>query len=395
MRYVGIDIGADKHVVGVIDDEGVVVTKATPFAEDIGGYQRLFELLGGAEDTLVVMEATGHYWQNLFGALVGSGFAVALVNPLRTQRFAEEDLLRAKTDSIDAVMLARFAREKRPAPTRIADEATLELRELVRMRDRYMQDLGDRVRQVHRLVDLGFPEFSRFVSDLGSALATTLLRKCPTAAEFRKQSARKLGELVYDGRHAVGVELARDLIETAKTSVGRHHGPTYKQQVEDLCEDIDTLRRRIRRIDHDLGDKVDRDEIAKLLKTIDGIGDNTAARIVAELGDPSDFKSAAALAAYVGVAPRVSQSGKRVPKHGSIHRFGDAKLRAKLWMPILTAVRKNAWLRAFYERLIERGKLPKVALTAAMRKMLTAIYSVAKNRRPFVPMLPAAAPATT
>jgi len=257
------------------------------------------------------------------------------------------------------------------------------------MRDRYMQDLGDRVRQVHRLVDLGFPEFFRFVSDLGSALATTLLRKCPTAAEFRKQSARKLGELVYDGRHAVGVELARDLIETAKTSVSRHHGATYKQQIEDLCEDIDTLRRRIRRIDHDLGDKVDRDEIAKLLKTIDGIGDNTAARIVAELGDPSEFKSAAALAAYVGVAPRVSQSGKRVPKHGPIHRFGDAKLRAKLWMPILTAVRKNAWLRAFYERLLERGKPPKVALTAAMRKMLTAIYSVAKNRRPFVAMLSA------
>lgn len=94
------------------------------------------------------------------------------------------------------------------------------------------------------------------------------------------------------------------------------------------------------------------------------------------------------------MVPRISHSGKRTPKHGSIHPTGHAGLRAKLWMPVLTAVRKNAWLRAFYERLIARGKLPKVAMTAAIRKLLAAVYSVAKNRKPFVPMLPPNEPAT-
>jgi transposase len=54
-------------------------------------------------------------------------------------------------------------------------------------------------------------------------------------------------------------------------------------------------------------------------------------------------------------------------------------------MPTLTAVQKNAWLKAHYKRLRARGKLPKVALVACMRKLLTAVYSVAKHRRPFVP----------
>jgi transposase len=54
-------------------------------------------------------------------------------------------------------------------------------------------------------------------------------------------------------------------------------------------------------------------------------------------------------------------------------------------MPTLTAVRKNPWLRAFYQGLRARGKLPKIALVAAMRKLLTAVYSVAKHRRPFIP----------
>jgi hypothetical protein len=56
-------------------------------------------------------------------------------------------------------------------------------------------------------------------------------------------------------------------------------------------------------------------------------------------------------------------------------------------MPVLTAVRKNPWLRAYYDGLIARGKLPKVALVAAMRKLLHAVYSVAIHRRPFVPRL--------
>ena len=64
---------------------------------------------------LVAMEATGHAWQNLFAVLVAEGFAVALLNPMRTRRFAGEDLPRPKTDAIDAVGIARFAAQKRPA----------------------------------------------------------------------------------------------------------------------------------------------------------------------------------------------------------------------------------------------------------------------------------------
>jgi transposase len=48
-------------------------------------------VLGGATDALVAMEATGHYWKNLFAALGAAGFAVALLNPLLTRRFAGED----------------------------------------------------------------------------------------------------------------------------------------------------------------------------------------------------------------------------------------------------------------------------------------------------------------
>lgn len=387
MRFIGIDIASEKHTVAVVDPEGVVLRKPVVFTEDREGYDKLLGIVGNAEDALVAMEATGHYWQNVFFELVTAGFKVSLVNPLRTRRFADVDLERTKTDAIDALAIANFAAQRKPAPTPIPDEATQDLRELVRLRDRWMQELGDHVRQLHRLVDLAFPEFTRHVRTLDSELATALLSKWPTAAQFAKQSPRRIAALVYDGRHEVGEELATALVSAARKSVGKHHREAYQIQVETLCEDITTLRRRLRSFDKRITSALEQHEVGKLLTTIDGLGPTTAARLVAELGDIAAFRDVGALAAYVGVVPALRQSGKRNPTRASISPIGNGRLRSKLWMPTLTAVRKNLWLKAFYERLLARGKLPKVALIAAMRKLLAAVLSVAKNRRAFVPQL--------
>jgi len=389
MRYIGIDIASEKHAVAVVDEAGDVQVKATTFTENAEGYEKLFTAIGPPTDALVALEATGHYWKNLFAALASKGFAVALLNPLRTKRFAEEDLTRTKTDAIDAVGIARFAAQKRPAATRLPDAATEELRELVRHRDRLVQDFGDRTRQLHRLVDLGFPELTRYIRSLDSELATAVLRDYPTAEAFRSVTISKLSRLTYDGRHKVGEELARDLIAAAKTSVGRHHGHAYRLQARHTCEDMDLLRRRIRDLEADIERHLRDHEVGTLLTTIDGIGPQTAARMIAEVGDPASFKSGDALASYVGLVPALKQSGKRQGNRAGLTPIGNADLRAKLWMPTLTAVSRNPWLRAYYLRLRANGKLPKVALIAAMRKLVTAIYSVAKHRRPFVPHLPA------
>lgn len=390
MRCAGIDIASEMHVAAVVDEASQVVVRPTAFGEDAAGYARLRELLGSPQDLLVAMEATGHYWQNLFAYLAAEGFAVALLNPLRTRRFAGEELERAKTDAIDALGIARFAAQKHPAATRLPDSATQELRELVRLRDRLRQDFDDRVRQLHRLVDLGFPEFTRYVRTLDSELATAILHDYPTAAAFQGVALRRLAALRYDGRHRVGEDLARTLLEVARTSVGRHHGPAYRVQVRYVCEDLDLLRRRLRELDRDLEHTLREHEVGTLLTTIDGIGSQTAARLVGELGDPAHFHSGAALVSYVGLVPGTNRSGKRQSQRAPLSPIGHARLRRALWMPTLTAVRKNPWLKAYYEHLCSTGKPPKVALVACMRKLLLAVYSVAKHRKPFVPMLAAA-----
>ena len=197
MRFAGVDIASETHVVAVVSDDDAISVKPTSFTEDAEGYRKLFDVLGAPGDLLVAMEATGHYWKNLFAALAAAGYAVALINPLRTHRFAAEDLERTKTDAIDALGIARFAAQKRPASTQLPDAVTEELRELVRLRERLVQDFGDRLRQLHRVVDLGFPEFTRYVHSLDSQLASTILHDYPTAAAFHGVSVKRLATLRY------------------------------------------------------------------------------------------------------------------------------------------------------------------------------------------------------
>ena len=143
---------------------------------------------------------------------------------------------------------------------------------------------------------------------------------------------------------------------------------------------------KVRRVHRSLGQH----RVGQLLTTIEGIGPNTAARVIAEVNLLA-FRDASALAAYVGVAPSVNQSGKRIPQRGGLHSVGHARLRAKLWMPTLRAVSHNAWLKHFYDGLVARGKPKKLALVAAMRKLLSAMLSVARSGKPFEPRLPEAA----
>jgi transposase len=383
VRYIGIDVGSRTHVVAVVDESLRVLRKPTAFAEDANGYAILRDVLGSRDDALVVMEATGHYGRNLLKTIDGWGFLSAVINPLRTRRFAEEDLARTKTDSIDAIGLARFGAVKRPPPTSSPDQATDHLREMVRLRERLVQDSGDRLRQLHRMVDLCFPELTRHVRGLDSQLAQSILGEYPTASAIRVASVRSFARIRYDGRRVVGAQRARALIGAAQSSVGQHQGPIYDREIRYVCKDLATLREQIRALETDIQAAVHAHQVGALLTTIDGIAAISAARVIAAVGDPAVFRNASAFAAYVGVVPGHRQSGLRNPTRAKICPIGNASLRKALWMPTLAAVRINPWLAAHYQRLLAAGKPHKVALVACMRKLLTAVYSVAKNRKPF------------
>jgi len=127
-RYVGIDVSA--ATLDVVVHEGTV----TQVGNDAQGISAVVKQVQALPATLVVLEATGAYHRNVTSALVAAGVPVAVVNPRQVRDFARSMGQLAKTDRLDAGVLARFAAVVRPTPRPVPSEATLELAALLERR---------------------------------------------------------------------------------------------------------------------------------------------------------------------------------------------------------------------------------------------------------------------
>ncbi len=122
-----------------------------------------------------------------------------------------------------------------------------------------------------------------------------------------------------------------------------------------------------------------------LLCTIPGVADQTAVKLLAYGQNWLTDKSAKALTAHAGLAPQHHQSGTSVNRKARIDKRGNPKLRKTLYMPALVAVHHNPDLMRFYKRLLKNGKPKKLALVAAMRKLLILSRAILIAQKPFIP----------
>lgn len=122
-----------------------------------------------------------------------------------------------------------------------------------------------------------------------------------------------------------------------------------------------------------------------LLSSVVGIGMLTAAKVLAEMPNLAQYETAKAAAADTGVTPCVHQSGTSVRRRARMSKLGKASLRAALYWPAITAMRRCAEFKAFAERLAKRGKAKKVIIGAVMRKLMHVMYGVLKHRTPYDP----------
>tara|TARA_B100000315_G_scaffold252454_1_gene289299 strand:+ start:1071 stop:2039 length:969 start_codon:yes stop_codon:yes gene_type:complete len=128
-------------------------------------------------------------------------------------------------------------------------------------------------------------------------------------------------------------------------------------------------------------------ETQKLLQSIPGVGKITAFSMAAEIGDIKRFNTAKQLVGFIGVDPRVYESGISIKGKGYITKRGNKILRKLLFNAAMSAVQKPNMFRDFYVKKVSEGKPKKVALCAVMRKMIHVIFSVWSRETPFVPDL--------
>jgi len=119
------------------------------------------------------------------------------------------------------------------------------------------------------------------------------------------------------------------------------------------------------------------------LVSVRGIAQASAVAILAELAPLPPDMSAREWVAHAGIDPRHFESGTSVNKPTRISRTGNRRLRAALYMPALVAIRHEPNVKAFYEKLLAKGKKPMQAILAVMRKLLHAIWGMLHHDRDF------------
>ncbi len=126
-------------------------------------------------------------------------------------------------------------------------------------------------------------------------------------------------------------------------------------------------------------------EQSDLLDSIPGIGETTAARLLAEIVNLKQYTSARQVAAYAGLVPRERRSGSSVRGRVCLSKIGNARLRKALYFPAITALRSSDFFKAWAEPLRVRGKSKMSVIGAAMRKLIHLAYGVIKTGKPFDP----------
>jgi transposase len=126
---------------------------------------------------------------------------------------------------------------------------------------------------------------------------------------------------------------------------------------------------------------------SQLLVSIPGIGMQTAAILLAEIGNVDLFDTSRKLVAYAGLAPMEIRSGTSVRGRTRLSKIGNAHIRRALFMPAMTGRACNPHLMRLNERLVSAGKNKKAAIGACMRKLLILAFAVLRHGRPYDPIV--------
>ena len=404
-RFVGIDVALREHRVAVLDRDGEAAGPSFTIAASKDGMATLLRTLAArdatAAQTLIGLEASGHLWENLEAALVGAGYRVLVLNPLQTRRYRDVLRRKAKTDDIDAHVIAGLIRSGAAQASYVPDEHIQSLRELARLRARLMDDWQDYLRQLIAQLDVVLPEHRTALGDLRSARARGILAQFPTAQHLAQASPRAIRRAAEDaGTRGFTLDDAIAVRDAARQSLYSGKAAAARAQVvRTLVNQLDRLSTAIDEVDRAATALLPPSEPgtgpsdADLLQTIPGIGPHTAATLLGELGAPMRFTDAPALVAYVGFYPVITESGQRVgtPRLSAV---GSRIARRALYLAAVNAVRRSAEWRTIYLRKRAQGKSAKQALIVVAVKLLHTLYAMLKHRRPYNPSRLLAAPAT-
>lgn len=391
---VSIDVSKGKSDYQAFKNLNVKYTGSRSIKHTKEGFDEIVNLVREMKKKLeaevcVVYEATGVYHRVLKKVLEDNNIKQFIINPLLSAKTRKNDSLRCpKTDKLDPKSIAKTYYSHSLHNSHKQETIYHELREL----SRYYEDILVHIRKdkvaFRAQLDIVFPGYDALYDDLYGPVALAVIEKYPHPEMLQKKKINTVSKVIQSKtchRQAVSDTMADKAIEYSKTI----YSGCDKDDIEVLI-----LQRFIKKLKEDMAE-AERTigEMIKLaqelpdfsiIKSIPGIGDNLAARIIAELGDMTKFKKKNELVAFAGLDPKISESGQNDGNHMHITKKGNKRLRCLLYLAVTCSIRlkrDDNSIKDFYIKKKQQSNpmCSKAAKTACASKLVRIIYSMCKT----------------
>jgi len=384
---VGIDVSKESFSVAGIDSEGNESFSRSYSMDSSGFGEFLKTITSHCEDLskiIIGMESTGCYHINLYSFLASQQIHTLVINPLLIANYAKLSLRKTKTDKKDARTIAKFLLDHRQEVCQLSVSQDLQdLRDLSRERESLCHLMSATKVEIKRVIRTTFPELES-MGDLYTRTMIRFLQEYPSARLVRAAKSKAIAKALK--RPSVGNKLtltAEEIVKAAQSSVATV-SPAKEIILRGKIATLLHLQERLAEVTKLLTDLCQSTKLEDLeiLRSIKGVGPNTAAPLLAEMGEVKNYSSHKKIIAYAGMDPSVHESGKYVGM-SKLSKRGNRHLRRAIYLMTASVVSQNAFFKAYFLKRKREGLAPQKALFATAHKLIRVIFAMLSQRTHF------------
>lgn len=382
--FLGLDVGkGEHHAVALAADGTRLHDAALPNSEP--KLREVFDRLARHGRLLVVVDQPATIGALPVAVARAAEHEVAYLPGLAMRRIADLYPGNAKTDARDAYVIADAARTLPHALRRvdIGDDALAELDVLVGYDDDLAAEATRVSNRIRGLLTGIHPALERAIGPrITHPAVLQILSRCGGPTGIRAAGRRKLTTIATKHAPRMGAKLVDDILTALDEQSVVVPGTTAADTVlPRLADNLTTVLAQRKTIAAEVERMLDAHPLAQVLTSMPGIGVRTAARILLEVGDASNFASSAHLAAYAGIAPVTHRSGTSIRgEHPA--RTGNRKLKRAFFLAAFAAL-ADPTSRAYYDKKRAEGKKHNAALICLARRRCDVLFAMLRTATPY------------
>lgn len=378
MIYVGIDIAKLNHFASVISSEGEILIEPFKFTTDADGFHMPASKLDSFDKagTIIGLESTAHYSDNLVRYLVAELYKVCILNPIKTSQLRKNNIRKTKTDKVDTYVIAKtLMMQDNLRFVSFYDLDMMNLKALGRFRQKTIKQRTRLKIQLTTYVDQVFPEIQYlFKSGLHQNSVYALLKEAPSPNEIASMHMTHPANLLKVNSHGhFTKEQSKELRVLAQKSVGSNDS-AISIQITQIIQQIELLDSQLDKIKAEMTNIMNFND--SVIMTIPGISYINGGMILGEIGDIHRFFNPNKLLAFAGLDPSVYQSGNFQAKTTRMSKHGSLVLRYALVNAAWNVARNNTTFKAYYDSKRAEGRSYYNTLVHCAGKLVRVIWKI-------------------